>query len=81
MSSMAATTGVVEATDRRHPRTARETARWLARAPELGGPQEGNLEGPVLRLRQGWKRVLEDRLEEVTQGGVGKTRLRLDRAA
>ena len=36
MSSMATTTGVLEATDRRHPRTARETARWSARAPELG---------------------------------------------
>ena len=45
------------------------------------GPQEGHLEGPALRLRQGWKRLLEDRLEEVTEGGVGKTRLRFDRAA
>ena len=36
MSSMARTTGEVAATDRRHPRTARETARWSARAPELG---------------------------------------------
>ena len=43
--------------------------------------QEGHLEGPALGLRQGWERVLEDRLEEVTESGVGKTRLRLDRTA
>ena len=81
MSSMATTTGEVVATDRRHPRTARETARWSARAPELGDAQEGHLEGPALGLRQGRERLLEDRLEEVTEGGVGQTRLRLDRTA
>ncbi len=36
MSSTATATGEVEATDRRHPRTARDTARWSARVPELG---------------------------------------------
>ena len=44
------------------------------------GPQESHLERQALRLRQGWKRLLEDGLEEVTEGRVGETRFRLDRA-
>ena len=45
------------------------------------GAQEGHLEGPALRLGHGRKCLLEDGLEEVTEGGVGQARLRLDRAA
>ena len=45
------------------------------------GPQEGHLEGLALWLRHGGKCLLEDGLEEVTEGGVGQARLRLDRAA
>ena len=45
------------------------------------GPQEGHLEGPALWLRHGRERLLEDRLEEVTEGGVGQACLRLDRTA
>jgi len=45
------------------------------------GPQEGHLERPALRLGHRWKCLLEDGLQEVTEGGVGQTRLRLDRTA
>ena len=56
-SSTATTTGEVEATDRRHPSTRQETARWSARAPDLGGAQEGHLEGLALWLRQRRERL------------------------
>ena len=45
------------------------------------GAQEGHLEGPALWLWQRWECLLEDGLEEVTEGGVGQACLGLDRTA
>ena len=45
------------------------------------GAQEGHLEGLALWLRHGGERLLEDGLEEVTEGGVGQACLGLDRTA
>ena len=78
---MATTTGVLVATDRRHPSTARETARWSARAPELGARRRATSRAWRCGSGRVGKRLLEDRLEEVTEGGVGEACLRLDRTA
>jgi hypothetical protein len=45
------------------------------------GSQGGDLESPALRLGHGRECLLEDGLEEVTEGGVRQARLRFDRAA
>ena len=45
------------------------------------GAQEGHLEGLALWLRHGGECLLEDGLEEVTEGGVGQACLGLDRTA
>jgi hypothetical protein len=81
MSSTATTTGEVKATDRRQPRTARETARWSARRPILGsagGPPRGP--GAVAPGTVG-SASSRNGLEEVTEGSVGQPCLGLDRTA
>jgi hypothetical protein len=45
------------------------------------GAQEGHLEGLTLWLRHGGELLLEDGLEEVTEGSVGQACLGLDRTA
>ena len=72
MSSTATTTGDVEATDRRHPRTAREHGSLVGSGARARGAQEGHLEGQPLWLRHRRQRLLEDGVEEVTEGRVGQ---------
>ena len=47
----------------------------------ISGTARGPPRGPALWLRHGRECLLEDGLEEVTEGGVGQSRLGLDRTA